>query len=230
MHVHEISIEPAYRFHATTASFAVTIMQALLFDQSVQRIADETTGPITYQPDVISPALAASWFTALHEQVAWHGGARMMYERMVDVPRLYSHYAIDDPSLPAVLRTALAVVKEQAQAPFNSVGLNLYRDEHDSVAPHNDKLHELVAHQPIALLSLGATRTMIIRRKMPPHLKTELVLEAGSLLLMGWNAQLHYDHGIPKLPRPVGPRISLAFRVRPHAAGSWGVRAGGADK
>jgi alkylated DNA repair dioxygenase AlkB len=56
---------------------------------------------------------------------------------------------------------------------------------------------------------------MVIRRKTPPHLKTELELEAGSLLVMGWNAQLHYDHGIPKLRRPTGPRISVAFRVKP---------------
>lgn len=196
-------------------------MQALLFDQDIQRIADETTGPITYQPAVISPALAASWFTALHEQVAWHTGTRMMYERMVGVPRMHSHYSTDDPALPMVLRAALAEVKEHIDAPFNSIGLNLYRDEHDSVAPHNDKLHELVPHQPIVLISLGATRTMFIRRKQPPHLRTALELEAGSLLLMGWNAQLHYDHSIPKLPQPVGPRISVAFRVRPQADGRW---------
>jgi alkylated DNA repair dioxygenase AlkB len=39
-------------------------------------------------------------------------------------------------------------------------------------------------------------------------------LEAGSLLVMSWTTQLHYDHGIPKQRVPVGPRISLAFRVR----------------
>ena len=27
--------------------------------------------------------------------------------------------------------------------PFNSVGLNLYRDGRDSVAPHNDHLYEM---------------------------------------------------------------------------------------
>jgi alkylated DNA repair dioxygenase AlkB len=39
-------------------------------------------------------------------------------------------------------------------------------------------------------------------------------LEAGSLLLMSHATQYHYDHGIPKQREPVGPRISLAFRVR----------------
>jgi alkylated DNA repair dioxygenase AlkB len=194
-------------------------MQALFLESGMQRIADDVTGPITYQPDVISPRLATQWFSILLEGVDWHSSSRMMYERMVEVPRLHTHYASDDPSLPKVLHAALELVKTQVDAPFNSIGLNFYRDEHDSVAPHNDKLHELVPHQPIVLLSLGATRTMVIRRKTPPHLKTELELEAGSLLLMGWNAQLHYDHGIPKLRYPVGPRISVAFRVRPKRDG-----------
>lgn len=190
-------------------------MQALLFEQGVQRIADDVTGPITYQPAVISSALAETWFTTLREQGNWHASTRMMYERLVGVPRLHCHYSTANPDLPTILRDALAVVRQHVDAPFNSIGLNFYRDEHDSVAPHNDKLHELVRHQPIVLLSLGATRTMLIQRKQPPRLKTALELEAGSLLLMGWNAQLNYDHAIPKLRQPVGPRISVAFRVRP---------------
>jgi alkylated DNA repair dioxygenase AlkB len=199
-------------------------MQALLFEQGVQRIADDITGPITYQPDVISPSVATAWFDILREQGDWHASSRMMYERLVGVPRLHCHYSVFDPALPEVLRHALALVRQHVDAPFNSIGLNFYRDEHDSVAPHNDKLHEMVSQQPVAILSLGATRTMTIRRKKPPHLKTELELEAGSLLLMGWNAQLHYDHGIPKLPHPVGPRISLAFRVRPtRGVNGWGA-------
>jgi hypothetical protein len=34
---------------------------------------------------------------------------------------------------------------------------------------------------------------------------------------VAWEAQrqLHYTHGVPKTSEPVGPRISLAFRVRP---------------
>lgn len=193
-------------------------MQTLLFEHGVQRIAEDQAGPITYYPDVITLVLATAWFNVLLDQGDWHESSRMMYERLVGVPRLHCHYAVANPALPSVLRDALEVVRQHVDVPFNSIGLNCYRDEHDSVAPHNDKLHELVPHQPIVLLSLGATRTMVIQRKKPPRLKTELELEAGSLLLMGWNAQLHYDHSIPKLRQPVGPRISVAFRVRPEKA------------
>jgi alkylated DNA repair dioxygenase AlkB len=112
------------------------------------------------------------------------------------------------------LREALAAVTRAVDAPVDSIGLNLYRDHHDSVAPHNDKLEDLVRGEPIVLLSLGATRRMTIRGKKPPRRVLHVDLEAGSLLLMSHATQYHYDHGIPKQREPVGPRISLAFRVR----------------
>ena len=43
--------------------------------------------------------------------------------------------------------------------------LNFYRDGRDSVAPHNDRLHDIREGFPIPLLSLGATRRMTIRAK-----------------------------------------------------------------
>jgi alkylated DNA repair dioxygenase AlkB len=99
--------------------------------------------------------------------------------------------------------------------PFTGVGLNFYRDGRDSVAPHNDHLYELVEGFPIVLLSLGSPRRMTIRAKEPPRRVLHVDLEPGSLLLMSYETQLHYTHGIPKTTAEVGPRISLAFRVRP---------------
>ena len=64
---------------------------------------------------------------------------------------------------------------------FNGVGLNLYRDGRDSVAPHNDHLYELVEGFPIALISLGGTRRMTIRAKEPPRRARHLDLEPGSV-------------------------------------------------
>jgi alkylated DNA repair dioxygenase AlkB len=72
----------------------------------------------------------------------------------------------------------------------------------------------LIAGQPIALLSLGATRRMTIRSKTTPRRILDLDLEPGSLLVMSYETQFHYDHGIPKTTAEVGPRISVAFRNR----------------
>jgi alkylated DNA repair dioxygenase AlkB len=191
--------------------------QFSLFGPGPRVLFDDASGKVVYTPELVPVATAQAWFERLFEGVAWRGGRRLMYEREVDVPRLRAHFDLDDPALPAPLHEALAAVRGAVDAPFTSVGLNLYRDEHDSVAPHNDKLEDLVRGQPIALLSLGATREMVIRAKRPPRRVLHLDLEAGSLLLMDYLSQFHYDHGIPKQRAPMGPRISLAFRVRPPA-------------
>jgi alkylated DNA repair dioxygenase AlkB len=189
--------------------------QFSLFDAGPQVLIDDASGRVEYIPDLVPAATAQAWFARLFEDIAWRGGRRMMYEREVDVPRLRAHFDLADPALPAPLHEALAAVRTVVGAPFTSVGLNLYRDEHDSVAPHNDKLEDLVRGQPIALLSLGTTREMVIRAKRPPRRVLHLDLAAGSLLLMDYASQFHYDHGIPKQRAPMAPRISLAFRVRP---------------
>jgi alkylated DNA repair dioxygenase AlkB len=113
-----------------------------------------------------------------------------------------------------VIRDAAARVVEQLQVPFNSVGLNLYRNGSDSVAPHNDHLNELREGFPIALLSLGATRRMTVRAKEKPPRVIHVDLEPGSLFVMDYATQIHYTHAIPKTTEPVGERISLAFRVK----------------
>jgi len=193
-------------------------MQHLLFADAARPIVDDERGCIRYVPDAISAETAAKWFDALRDHVAWKSERRLMYDRKVDVPRLLSSYWLDDPALPAELSAAFAVASRGAGYRFNSVGLNLYRDGNDSVAPHNDKLQELIAGAPIALLSLGATRRMTIRSKLPPRSVVHLDLEPGSLLLMSYATQKHFDHGIPKSRHAVGPRISLAFRHRPPQA------------
>lgn len=194
--------------------------QLNLFDQDAQVLLDDVSGRIVLEPEAIDAALAHVWFVTLLRDIEWKSGRRLMYEREVDVPRLRAHFDVNDSALPPVLREALALVQAQTATVFNSIGLNLYRNQHDSVAPHNDKLGDLVRGQPIALLSLGATRRMTIRAKKPPRRVLQLDLDAGSVLTMSWETQLHYDHGIPKQREPSGPRISLAFRVRrePHKA------------
>lgn len=190
-------------------------MQCGLFESGPQRIFDDAEGGVRYFPALVPQPLAARWFDELREQVAWQAQRRPMYDRVVDVPRLVAGYRLDAPDLPPALREAQRAVVSLLPAPFNAAGLNLYRDGRDSVAPHNDKLHGLEPGQPIAVLSLGAPRRMTIRAKAPPRTAVHLELAPGSLLVMSHLSQYHYDHGVPKTRDVVGPRISLAFRVRP---------------
>jgi alkylated DNA repair dioxygenase AlkB len=190
-------------------------LQPALFDVAEQLLFDDAEGGIRYRPGLVDAVRAARWFERLEREVEWRALQREMYERVVDVPRLIASYPLTSADLPVAIGEILDAVRAVTDAPFDSVGLNLYRDGRDSVAPHNDTLHALMPGQPIALVSLGATRDMLITPK--PHVRgrrIRLPLAAGSLLMMSHAAQSTHDHGIPKTRAPVGPRISLAFRVR----------------
>lgn len=189
--------------------------QFSLFSQGPLILLDDASGRIVYEENVIPAGQAAQWHAQLLDSPMWRQQRRVMYERELDVPRLTAHFAAEDEDLAEPLRSALEQVRAVTGEQFNSIGLNLYRDQHDSVAMHNDRLGDLQEGRPIALISLGETRRMHIRnKKHVPARRLDLDLAAGSLLLMSWETQLHYDHGIPKQTHALGPRISLAFRTR----------------
>lgn len=196
--------------------------QLTLFESSRWIVEDDERGRITYTPRFIDAATAAAWFAELRAGVSWREMRREMYDREVDVPRLIGHCWLDSPSsdTPHAILAAAERVRTHLGVPFNAVGLNLYRDGRDSVAPHNDHLYELRDGFPIALVSLGATRRMTIRAKTAPRRTTHIDLEPGSLFVMDYVTQLHYTHGVPKTRERVGERISLAFRVKPDRTAS----------
>jgi alkylated DNA repair dioxygenase AlkB len=187
--------------------------QLSFFEPASGVLADDERGRISYEPAFVDAATAGTWFAELRAEVPWRELRRQMY----DVPRLIGHYRLDEDGVgvPAAIAAAAARVTRHLDVPFNAVGLNLYRDGRDSVAPHNDHLYELREGFPIALVSLGATRRMTIRAKSGRRRLLHVDLEAGSLLVMDYRTQLHYTHGVPKTAEPVGERISLAFRVKP---------------
>jgi alkylated DNA repair dioxygenase AlkB len=198
--------------------------QLSLFRSTEGVLVDDSSGLIVYTPDFVSGSQADAWFAELRAAVPWKAERRQMYDREVDVPRLTAHYHLsrgETAGAPpdSILRAAELVIAK-TDVPFNSVGLNLYRDGRDSVAPHNDHLYAIVEGFPIALVSLGATRRMTIRAKAPPRRVLHVDLENGSLLMMSYATQLHYTHGVPKTREAVGERISLAFRVKPDAPSS----------
>jgi alkylated DNA repair dioxygenase AlkB len=193
--------------------------QLTLFDSSDRVLVDDGRGRVAYTPAFVDLATAQAWFVELRAGVSWRSERRMMYDREVDVPRLVGHFRLDPPaaSTPAAIVDAVGRVADRLDVSFNSVGLNLYRDGRDSVAPHNDHLNELCKGFPIALVSLGATRRMTIRAKEAPRRVLHVDLEPGSLLVMDYLTQIHYTHAVPKTAAEVGERISLAFRVKRRA-------------
>jgi alkylated DNA repair dioxygenase AlkB len=136
-----------------------------------------------------------------------------MYDRTVDVPRLIARFAPGS-ERPAELQALQHRIERFLRTTFTSLSVQYYRDGQDSVAWHNDHREELIELPVIALLSLGATREMAIRSKRRPRRTFSIDLEAGSLLVMSGRAQEFWEHTIPKVARPIAPRISVALHQR----------------
>lgn len=184
-----------------------------LFASSLSTVvADDDTGTIVYMPGVFKRDETERLFATLRDEIPWESDRRWMYDREVDVPRLVAHYG--ESPFPDVLEEIRTRIEPLVHVTIERIGLNFYRDEHDSVAWHNDRIAVFGSAPTIALVSFGAARRMLLRTKPQVAHKRSLGidLEPGSLLLMQGPSQLNWEHAIPKEKRSIGPRISVALR------------------
>jgi alkylated DNA repair dioxygenase AlkB len=137
--------------------------------------------------------------------MAWYGDPASRYT--------YSGIALQPlPWTPRLLEIKAAVEAASSER-FNSVLLNLYRNERDSMGMHSDDEPELGPQPVIASLSLGQERALVFKHKTRADLKSvSVLLASGSLLLMRGDTQQHWKHGINKSAKPIGPRLNLTFR------------------
>lgn len=112
------------------------------------------------------------------------------------------------------LREIKRRVEDCADATFNAVFLNLYRDHNDSMGFHSDDERELGKNPIIASVTFGATRTFLLKHKFRTDLPlVKIQLEAGTVLLMKGMTKHFWKHGINKQTAPCGPRVNLTFRT-----------------
>jgi alkylated DNA repair dioxygenase AlkB len=157
-------------------------------------------------------------YEALRKGVAWHAERRQMYDAIVDVPRLLKFYGEDDalphPALGEARDALSRHYAEELGEPFVTAGLCLYRDGQDSVAWHGDRIGRSREQDTmVAILSVGAPRDLLLRPR-DGGTSRRLPSGHGDLLVMGGSCQRTWDHCVPKTTRPVGPRISIQFRMR----------------
>ncbi|MFD9948665.1 alpha-ketoglutarate-dependent dioxygenase AlkB [Nonomuraea sp. NPDC059023] len=161
---------------------------------------------------------ADALFDRLLREVPWQAERRVMYDRVVDVPRLQKFYGEAEPLPDPVLTEAKAALDahyaEELGEPFRTAGLCLYRDGRDSVAWHGDTIGRGSAEDTmVAIVSLGTPRSLLLRpRGGGPSVRREL--GHGDLIVMGGSCQRTWEHAVPKTARPCGPRISVQFRPR----------------
>lgn len=144
--------------------------------------------------------------TQLPRRTAWYGNSGKNYA--------YSGIRMKPLPWNAPLLAIKQVVDAETGVKSNSVLLNYYRNEHDSVAWHSDDEPELGKNPIIASVSFGATRRFILKHRSEKRApKIEMELSHGSLLVMRGPTQHHWMHSIPKSRLPVGPRLNLTFRI-----------------
>lgn len=133
---------------------------------------------------------------------AWHGTARYRYSGKTFEPQPFTPLQLD-------IKQAVELA---TGCRFNSVLLNYYRDERDSMGFHADDEPELGPEPAIASVSFGAPRTFILKHRTVPK-TVKLALGDGCLLLMAGTLQQHWTHGINKERTARGARINLTFRL-----------------
>jgi alkylated DNA repair dioxygenase AlkB len=156
-------------------------------------------------------------FATLVRDVPWRAERREMYERVVDVPRLLHTYGIGEALPHPVLTRARDALTEHYRPelgePFVTAGCCYYRDGHDSVAWHGDRIGRSRSQDTmVAIVSVGDPRRLALRPRGGGE-SISVDMGHGDLLVMGGSCQRTWEHAVPKVAH-AGPRISVQFRPR----------------
>ncbi|HET6954037.1 MAG TPA: alpha-ketoglutarate-dependent dioxygenase AlkB [Acidimicrobiales bacterium] len=137
----------------------------------------------------------------------WASHERPMYDRVVMEPRLTTGRWADPPDPLPAMGEALS---RRYGRDLHVVSANLYRDGHDSVAWHGDRVARDRAEAVVAIVSLGSPRRFLLRPRGGGR-SVRLTPGLGDLLVLGGTCQRTWQHSVPKCAA-AGPRVSLMFR------------------
>ncbi len=152
-------------------------------------------------------------FAELVARAQWRQRRVHMYDRMLDEPRLTWWWSEPDgpDTLPLpILATIAGALDGRYGRHFDSVGPNFYRDGHDSVAWHADRVRFVQDDPIVAIVSVGAPRPFLVRPRGGGS-SIPYLLGQGDLFVMGGAAQHDWEHTVPKVAA-AGPRISITYR------------------
>lgn len=196
-----------------------------LFMSSGLEPLDLPDADILYAPRVELGADPDLILSQLIEEIPWRTEVVNLWGKEYPQPRLvswfgdagarytYSGLSLEPLPWSPLLSMLRSRVETLAEAHFNSVLLNYYRDHRDSMGMHSDDEPELGGNPIIASVSFGAQRTLVFKHRFRKELKpVHLPLDHGSLLVMKGVTQHYWKHGINKISHPCGPRVNLTFR------------------
>ena len=123
-------------------------------------------------------------FEDLEAGVGWQRHQMMMYDRMVEQPRLSAPLTPEEWARWPALSAIAAALSERYRKPFTTCWVNLYRDGNDSVAWHGDRIGRVRSDAVVAILSLGSDRTLLLRPNGGGH-SISFAMRSGDLVVQG---------------------------------------------
>lgn len=200
-------------------------MKQLDFLQEIGELPNVSSDTFDYRPGIFSLADCQRYMDTFLASAPWSQLTTVMYGKEIVTPRLYAWYgdanteysingnAAQPPQWTPELLEIKARVEAISDIRFNSVLLNYYRDQHDSVAWHSDRDGVPGKNRYVASVSFGQARYFELRLKEHHATKFKVLLENGSYLLMKGLFQDKWEHRIAKSRTPMQARINLTFRI-----------------
>jgi hypothetical protein len=153
---------------------------------------------------------------ALYEHLAasvtWDTRIRARKSACFGLPYNYSGIEWPATPFPDAIAPLLARVSAEVRFEPNNCLANFYPDGKSTMGFHSDSTAELEPGTGIAVLSLGAERTITFRRVDDKSVCEHHSLPSGSLLWMSSEMQADWRHAILAEETATGGRISLTFR------------------
>jgi alkylated DNA repair dioxygenase AlkB len=169
------------------------------------------------------------WYELIDNSVEWQQFMVKVYGKTVEQPRdsfymadngyPYKYSGVDRKpddwtvSVTEMKKIIDAVLQDFApnHPKLNAVLGNRYRNGYQNIGDHSDSESDLKKDAFIVSVSLGAARDFVFTHK-ETNKKVNILLESGSVLLMGGDCQKNWKHGLPKRLKVKDPRINLTFR------------------
>jgi alkylated DNA repair dioxygenase AlkB len=153
----------------------------------------------------------AALFDHLLACAPWQQRTREMWDKEVLEPRLVAVWPTGA-ALPAEVAELAEVLSDRYGVAFDSCLVNLYRDGNDAVAWHGDTVRKVLTDPVVATVSLGASRSFLLRPAAGGPVARRYAPGGGDLVVMGGACQHEWVHTVPRERTASGARMSITLR------------------
>jgi alkylated DNA repair dioxygenase AlkB len=147
----------------------------------------------------------------------------LMHGRLVETPRWQQAYGADyhytgrvNQALPVppFLEPLTDWARAQIDSRLNGALLNWYEGPGHYIGPHHDSVRHMIVGAPIVTISFGETR--MFRLTTGKGIDAQVVdfpAADGTIVVMPYDTNRAWKHGVPKSARYTGRRISVTLRA-----------------